>query len=55
MPKRGAGRSVPQKPVERDALPPGTEPVDAELFFNRELSWLASSWPSRQTSPCSSG
>ena len=41
MPKRGAGRSVPQKPVERDALPPGTEPVDAELFFNRELSWLA--------------
>ncbi|MCP3137031.1 polyphosphate kinase 1 [Pyxidicoccus xibeiensis] len=41
MAKRGGGRVAPQKPVERDALPAGTEPVDKELFFNRELSWLA--------------
>ncbi|MBZ4417566.1 polyphosphate kinase 1 [Myxococcus sp. RHSTA-1-4] len=41
MAKRGAGRSATQKPVERDVLPAGTEAVDTELFFNRELSWLA--------------
>ena len=41
MAKRGGGRGSPQKPVERDAIPAGTEPTDTELFFNRELSWLA--------------
>lgn len=41
MAKRGAGRHVTQKPLERDALPAGTEVPDKDLFFNRELSWLA--------------
>ncbi|MCE9668509.1 polyphosphate kinase 1 [Myxococcus stipitatus] len=41
MAKRGgAGRSVTQKPLERDVLPAGVE-MDEGLFFNRELSWLA--------------
>ncbi|WP_163993518.1 polyphosphate kinase 1 [Pyxidicoccus caerfyrddinensis] len=41
MAKRGGGRGVTQKPLERDVIPAGTEPTDTELFFNRELSWLA--------------
>ncbi|MFP2927982.1 polyphosphate kinase 1 [Pyxidicoccus sp. 3LG] len=41
MAKRGGGRGATQKTVERDVIPAGIEPVDAELFFNRELSWLA--------------
>ena len=36
-----SGRSSTQKPVERDIIPPGTEVTDGNLFFNRELSWLA--------------
>jgi polyphosphate kinase len=41
MSKRGAGRGVTHKPVERDVLPAGVEVPDSGLFFNRELSWLA--------------
>ncbi len=36
-----SGRSITQKPVERDVIPPGAEVPDGNLFFNRELSWLA--------------
>lgn len=42
MPKRGGGgRSVTQKPSSRDVLPAGAESKNTELFFNRELSWMA--------------
>ncbi len=42
MPKRGGGgRGVTQKPSNRDVLPAGAESKDSELFFNRELSWMA--------------
>jgi polyphosphate kinase len=41
MAKRGAGRHSPHKPLERDAVPAGTEVPDKDCFFNRELSWLA--------------
>ncbi|RKH62621.1 polyphosphate kinase 1 [Corallococcus llansteffanensis] len=41
MAKRAAAKGVTQKVLERDALPPGTEVPDSNLFFNRELSWLA--------------
>lgn len=40
MSKRGAAR-VNQKPHERDVIPAGMDVPDRELFFNRELSWLA--------------
>ena len=42
MPKRAStGRSGRQKPTERDVIPEGVEEPDRDLFFNRELSWLA--------------
>ncbi|RKG65434.1 polyphosphate kinase 1 [Corallococcus sp. CA054B] len=41
MAKRAAAKGTPQKPVDRDVVPPGTEVPDSDLFFNRELSWLA--------------
>ncbi|MBJ6760713.1 polyphosphate kinase 1 [Myxococcaceae bacterium JPH2] len=41
MSKRGTGRGGTHKPAERDVLPAGVEVTDSELFFNRELSWLA--------------
>jgi polyphosphate kinase len=42
MPKRGTpGRAHSQKPAERDVIPAGTDVPDSDLFFNRELSWLA--------------
>ena len=42
MPKRASSsRNTSSKPVERDAIPPGTDVPDSGLFFNRELSWLA--------------
>ena len=34
---RGGG----QKTVERDIIPEGVDVPDRDLFFNRELSWLA--------------
>ncbi len=34
MAKRGSSRHT-QKPLERDALPAGTEVPDKDLFFNR--------------------
>ncbi|MDC0706958.1 polyphosphate kinase 1 [Stigmatella sp. ncwal1] len=39
MAKRGKG--TPPKPSERDVIPEGVELPDRNLFFNRELSWLA--------------
>jgi len=42
MAKRGApGRAPQQKPHERDVIPAGMDVPDGNLFFNRELSWLA--------------
>lgn len=41
MAKRAAAKGITQKVLERDAVPPGTEMPDGDLFFNRELSWLA--------------
>jgi len=42
MPKRASSsRGTPSKPVERDIIPPGMDVLDSNLFFNRELSWLA--------------
>ncbi|HVG60624.1 MAG TPA: polyphosphate kinase 1 [Hyalangium sp.] len=42
MPKRAStGRSGRQKPTERDVIPEGVDVPDRDLFFNRELSWLA--------------
>ncbi len=42
MPKRpSTGRSDRQKPLERDVFPEGVDVPDRELFFNREVSWLA--------------
>ncbi|MGZ3457486.1 MAG: polyphosphate kinase 1 [Archangium sp.] len=42
MPKRASSsKSITDKPVERDIIPPGVDVPDSDLFFNRELSWLA--------------
>jgi polyphosphate kinase len=42
MPKRAStSRSGRQKPTERDVIPEGVDVPDRDLFFNRELSWLA--------------
>ncbi|RKG76640.1 polyphosphate kinase 1 [Corallococcus exercitus] len=41
MAKRAAAKSTTQKTLDRDVVPPGTEVPDSDLFFNRELSWLA--------------
>ena len=41
MAKRAAAKGTQQKVVDRDVVPPGTEVPDSDLFFNRELSWLA--------------
>lgn len=42
MPKRASGgRGRNQKPIERDIIPEGVEVPDRNLFFSRELSWLA--------------
>jgi polyphosphate kinase len=42
MRKRASnGRSGKQKPIERDVIPEGVDVPDRDLFFNRELSWLA--------------
>src|SRR5687768_7764999 len=42
MRKRASnGRSGKQKPIERDTIPDGVDVPDRDLFFNRELSWLA--------------
>ncbi|MBN1204142.1 MAG: polyphosphate kinase 1 [Myxococcaceae bacterium] len=42
MPKRASSsRGGGQKPLARDTLPEGSEVPDRDLFFNRELSWLA--------------
>ncbi|HEX8704304.1 MAG TPA: polyphosphate kinase 1 [Myxococcaceae bacterium] len=42
MPKRASGsRGNSQKKGERDIIPAGVEVPDRDLFFNRELSWLA--------------
>ncbi len=42
MPKRASGgRGSNQKKSERDIIPDGVEVPDRELFFSRELSWLA--------------
>jgi polyphosphate kinase len=42
MPKRASSsRNTSNKPLERDVIPPGTDVPDSDLFFNRELSWLA--------------
>ncbi|XXF79426.1 polyphosphate kinase 1 [Myxococcaceae bacterium GXIMD 01537] len=39
MAKRGKAQT--QKPHERDVIPAGMDVPDSDLFFNRELSWLA--------------
>ncbi len=42
MAKRTSPRGgVNQKAIEKDALPEGVDASDRDLFFNRELSWLA--------------
>ncbi|HLL01266.1 MAG TPA: polyphosphate kinase 1 [Myxococcaceae bacterium] len=42
MPKRASGgRGNSQKKGERDIIPEGVEVPDRDLFFSRELSWLA--------------
>ncbi|WNG46867.1 polyphosphate kinase 1 [Archangium minus] len=42
MSKRASStRSTTSKPLERDVIPQGTDVPDSDLFFNRELSWLA--------------
>jgi polyphosphate kinase len=42
MSKRAPARKAAgQKPRERDLIPAGAEVPDGDLFFNRELSWLA--------------
>jgi polyphosphate kinase len=42
MSKRApSNRGTPQKSAERDVIPPGMDVPDSDLFFNRELSWLA--------------
>jgi polyphosphate kinase len=42
MPKRASGgRGTSQKASERDTIPEGVEVPDRDLFFSRELSWLA--------------
>jgi polyphosphate kinase len=35
------GRGGRQKTIERDTIPEGVEVPDRDLFFNREVSWLA--------------
>ncbi|MFL5352976.1 polyphosphate kinase 1 [Archangium sp.] len=39
--RASSNRGTPQKPAERDVMPPGMDVPDSDLFFNRELSWLA--------------
>jgi len=39
--RASSNRGTPQKPAERDVMPPGMDVPDNDLFFNRELSWLA--------------
>ncbi|WP_224366479.1 polyphosphate kinase 1 [Hyalangium versicolor] len=41
MAKRASPSRGSQKTVERDVIPEGVDVPDRELFFNRELSWLA--------------
>ncbi len=41
MAKRASTGRGSQKTLERDIIPEGVEVPDRDLFFNRELSWLA--------------